>query len=182
MGLSLERRIDRLEGRAEIAELCTNYCTACDDRDMVLLESCFTEDVRLLSLDRQMDATGRAEAMAMFEKMLSIRGPAFHWTHDRIIRFDDQDVDAATGLVLAHAETTPHGYASIAGIRYNDAYQREGGRWKFAARTLSFLYYMKMADFIAHFPTRERMGLGGNWREADYPEKLPTWPKQQANA
>lgn len=175
MTLSLERRLDRLEARAEIAELCTNYCIACDDRDLALLESCFTADVRLLSLDRLLDANGRDEAMAMFRSILGIRGPGFHWTHDRIIRFDDADPDRAEGLVLAHAETTPHGKASIAGIRYNDAYRREGGRWKFAARTLSFLYYMEMADFIAHFPTRKRIGLGGNWREADFPEKLPNW-------
>jgi ketosteroid isomerase-like protein len=183
MALSLERRIDRLEARAEIAELCTNYCTACDDRDMALLESCFTEDVRLLSRDRLMDATGREAAMAMFRTMLGIRGPAFHWTHDRIIRFDDNDPDRASGLVLAHAETTPNGKASIAGIRYNDDYRREDGRWKFAVRTLSFLYYMEMADFVEHFPTRQRMGLGGVWREADFPESLPTWPEQaQAGA
>ena len=181
MELSLERRLDRLEARAEIAELCTNYCTACDDRDMALLESCFTEDVRLLSRDRLMDATGRAAAMAMFTRMLAIRGPAFHWTHDRIVRFDDADPDRATGLVLAHAETTPHGKASIAGIRYEDAYRREDGRWRFAARTLSFLYYMEMADFIAHFPTPERMGIGGAWRAADFPESLPTWPGRAAD-
>ncbi|RYY33222.1 MAG: nuclear transport factor 2 family protein [Sphingomonadales bacterium] len=182
MELSLERRIDRLEARAAIAELGTSYCTACDDRDMALLESCFTEDVRMLSRDGQMDATGRGETIAMFDQMLSIRGPAFHWTHDRIVRFDDNDPDRATGLVLAHAETTPHGKASIAGIRYEDVYRREGGRWKFAARTLSFLYYMEMRDFVEHFPTEKRMGLGGEWRAADFPETLPTWPKRAAAA
>lgn len=176
MSLSLEQRIDRLEARAAIAELCMDYCTACDDRDMALLESCFTEDVRLQSKDGLMDATGIGEAMAMFRRMLEIRGPGYHWTHDRTIRFDDADPDRATGLTLAHAETTPHGKASIAGIRYYDDYRREGGRWKFSARTLAFLYYMPMADFVAHFPTPERMGIGGDWRRADFPETLPTWP------
>lgn len=175
MELTLETRLDRLESRAEIAELCTRYCIACDDRDLTLLASCFTEDVRLLSHDRLMDCTGREGAMTMFRDMLAIRGPGYHWTHDRIIHFDDANPDHAEGLVLAHAETTPYGKASIAGIRYNDVYRREDNRWKFAARTLSFLYYMEMADFIERFPTRQRMGLGGQWREADFPEKNPGW-------
>lgn len=175
MAMSMETRIDRLEARFAIAELCVNYCTACDDRDMALLESCFTDDVRMLSKDGAMDATGKVATMAMFNRMFAIRGPAFHWTHDRITRFDDGDPDRATGFLLAHAETTPHGKASIAGIRYEDVYRREDGRWKFAARTLAFLYYMEMKDFIARFPTRERVGLAGEWREADFPEKLPSW-------
>lgn len=182
MSLTLHQRIDRLEAREEIAELCTNYCTACDDRDMALLEGCFTEEVRLLSHDGLMNAAGRAEAMTMFAKMFAIRGPAFHWTHNHIIRFDDGDPTRATGIVLAHAETTPNGQASIAGIRYTDAYARSDGRWKFTARTLAFLYYMPMADFIARFPTRERMGIGGIWRAADFPETLPTWPTATGDA
>lgn len=173
-------RIDRLEARAEIAELCTHYCTACDDRDMVLLRSLFAPDIVIQSRDRKMDARGIDNVMAMFENMFTIRGPAFHWSHDRVITFDDGDPDRATGLLLAHAETTPDGEASIAGIRYHDIFRRIDGKWHFAERQLSFLYYMRMADFIAHFPTSKRMGLGGEWREADFPESLPTWPANRA--
>lgn len=180
MNQNMELRIDRLESRAEIGELCSHYCMACDDRDMVLLRSLFTPEINLQSRDRMMDAEGIENVMAMFDRMFAIRGPAFHWTHDRFVTFDEVDPDRATGVVLAHAETTPDGKASIAAIRYHDQYRRLNGKWRFAERQLSFLYYMPMADFIAHFPTEKRMGLGGNWREADFPESLPTWPQNRA--
>jgi ketosteroid isomerase-like protein len=175
MALSLERRIDRMEARAAIADLVTDYCTACDDHDFDLLGRCFTADIRLWSPGREMDVAGRDDAMAMYARILSIRGPAFHWTSNHIVRFDEADPNRATGLVLAHAETTPNGVASIAAIRYSDVYAREDGAWKFAARTLAFLYYLPLAEFIARFPQRERVGFDGGWRDADFPESLPTW-------
>lgn len=177
---SLERRIDRLEARAEIAELCSAYGIACDEHDYDRLESLFTADVRIQSRDGLMDGQGRDAVMAMFGRMLAIRGPAYHWTHDRFVQFDDSDPDVATGLVLAHAETSPNGVASVAAIRYADRYRREEGRWKFAERQLSFLYYMPVTEFAAHFPSAERMGLGGEWRGADFPEGLPTYRKPRA--
>lgn len=175
MTLSLEQRLDRVEARAAIADLITNYCTACDDHDMALLESCFTDDVQLWSPNREMDAIGRDAAMAMYADLLAIRGPAFHWTSNHIIRFDDASPHRATGLVLAHAETTPNGVASIAAIRYSDVYAREDGQWKFAERRLAFLYYLPLAEFVARFPQRQRVGFNDGWRDADYPEALPTW-------
>jgi hypothetical protein len=161
--LSLDHRIDRLESRALIAELCSAYCLACDDRDMAQLESLFTDDIHIRSMDGAMNARGKAEAIAMFNRLFLIRGPAFHWTHDRFVTFDEQDRDRAAGLLLAHAETTPNGIPSIAAIRYHDRYQRVGGHWLFAERLLSFLYYMPMAEFV------------GDWRKADFPESLESW-------
>ena len=35
-------RIDRLESRAAIAELCASYCIACDDQDLPSLRGLFT--------------------------------------------------------------------------------------------------------------------------------------------
>lgn len=181
MEISLERRIDRLEARAQIAELCCDYCTACDDRDMAMLESCFTEDVRFQSGDGKTDVRGRKQTMEMFNLIFADRGPGYHWTHDRKVTFHDTDPDIASGLVLAHAETTPHGVPSIAGIRYNDCYRRVEGKWKIAERQLTMLYYLPMRDFIDRFPTELRIGLNKEWREADFPETLATWQAYYAN-
>jgi hypothetical protein len=174
-GLSLEQRIDRVEARAEIAELCSAYCLSCDDRDLARLESLFTDDITIRSVDGAMNAHGKGDAIAMFNRMFLIRGPSFHWTHDRFVTFDDQDRDGASGLLLAHAETTPNGVTSVAAIRYHDRYRRIGGRWLFAERILSFLYYMPMVEFAAHFNTAERMAIHGDWRKADFPEALECW-------
>ncbi len=173
--MSLEQRIDRLESRALIAEMCTEYGIACDFRDMRKLASLFTPDVVIRSVNGSMNARGVDAAIAMFDEMFKVRGPAYHWTHDRIVTFDDADPDRAEGLVLSHAETTPNGKASIAGLRYHDVYRRIDGRWYFAERLLSFLYYVPMTEYVSRLGTRQRVLGGGEWRTADYPEGDAHW-------
>ncbi len=180
-GLSTAERLDRIESRIAIRELLTAYCLACDDRDMEGLRSLFTADVRFRSPSVGMYADGVDDAIAMFNALFRIRGPGFHWTHDLILKFDPTDQDAATGVVLSHAETTPNGEASIAGIRYEDCYRRVGGTWKFSERVLKFLYYVPMREYVAHFPSRSRIGIkDGRWLEADVPETLETWKRWHA--
>jgi ketosteroid isomerase-like protein len=168
-------RLDRIESRLEIRELITDYCITVDDRDMEHLRTLFTDDVCFSSPSVAMAADGVDQAIDMFNEILGIRGPGYHWTHDVMIKLDGQNPDEATGLVLAHAETTPNGVPSIAAIRYEDKYRRVEGKWKFAARTLKFLYYMPMEKFIERFPTKQRVGVSGDWIEGDFPEKLKSW-------
>lgn len=172
---NLERRIDQLESRALIAEMCTEYGIACDFRDVKKLASLFTEDVVIRSINGAMNATGIGAAMEMFNNMFKVRGPAYHWTHDRIIKFDETDPDRAVGIILSHAETTPNGKASIAGLRYNDIYRRIDGRWYFAERILSFLYYVPMTDYISRLHKTQRVLAGVEWHAADYPESDAAW-------
>lgn len=172
----LRRRMDRMESRALLRELATAYCIAADDRDLVGLGRLFTDDVYIASRDgTSMNARGRDAAIAMFDRMFEIRGPSCHWTHDMIVQFDDADPDRARGLVIAHAETTPNGRASVAAIRYHDVYRRESGTWRFAERILHFLYYLPVADYAARLPTAERIGVYGEWKAADFPESLDCW-------
>src|SRR5437762_2739530 len=103
----LVRRIDRLEARSEISELVSAYAVACDEHDMPRLVGLFTNDATFDSPSKLMVASGTAAIAAMFVEMFKTRGPAYHWTHDHFVRFDDADPNKATGLVLSHAETTP---------------------------------------------------------------------------
>jgi ketosteroid isomerase-like protein len=171
----LERRIDRLESRALIAELCTEYGIACDFRDIPKLASLFTPDVVIRSVNGSMNARGVAAAVDMFNTMFEVRGPAYHWTHDRIVKFDADDSDRAEGIVLSHAETTPNGKASIAGLRYHDNYRRIDGTWYFAQRVLSFLYYVPIVEYASRLQNPQRVLAGSDWRDADYPETDPAW-------
>lgn len=171
----MEQRIDRLESRALIAEISTEYGIACDFRDVDKLASLFTPDIVIRSVNGTMNAQGIEAVMAMFNEMFKIRGPAYHWTHDRIVQFDAMDPDRAKGIVLSHAETTPNGRASIAGLRYQDVYRRTDGRWKFQERVLSFLYYVPMVDYVSRLQRPDRVLAGAEWRAADYPESDATW-------
>ena len=171
----LIRRIDRLESRYAIAELVAAYGRACDDHNMSLLMSLFTDDACMDTPSGLMRADGSAAIRAMFEDVLATRGPSFHWSHDHTVSFDEEDPDLASGLILSHAETSPGGVVSVAAMRYEDVYRREAGEWKFARRTLHFLYYVPVTEFASCLNRAERLYVGGEPRAADYPESLSAW-------
>lgn len=173
--LSLERRIERLEARAEIQELTSAYAIACDEHDMPRLLSLFAPDASMDSPSKLLVANGRDEIEAMFIRLFKIRGPGYHWTHDHFVRFDPARPDEATGLVLSHAETCPNQEGSVAAMRYEDKYRRLDGRWVFAKRVLNFLYYVPVAQYPQVFADPMRITVNGNRIQADYPENLPAW-------
>ena len=170
----LEARVDRLEPRAAIQELVTGYAVACDEHDIPKLQNLFTEDAVFRSPSSFLRATGREAITSMFIDVLKRRGPGYHWTHDLVVRFE-ADPDIATGVVYSHAETTPDGVVSIAGMKYKDRYRRESGRWYFSEREIHFFYYVPMNEYIEVLNREERLYVGNERRSADYPESLSTW-------
>lgn len=172
---SLERRIERLEARAEINELASAYAIACDEHDMPRLMSLFAPDATFDSPSKLLVANGIAEIEAMFIRMFKVRGPGYHWTHDHFVRFDAARPDTASGLVLSHAETCPNDEGSVAAMRYEDQYRRVDGRWVFARRVLNFLYYVPVEQYPQVFSGPLRITVNGNRMTADYPENLPAW-------
>ena len=177
---ALVARIDRLESRHAISDLITAYAIACDEHDMPRLTSLFTLDAEFNSPSGAMVARGRAAIEAMFIDLFKVRGPAFHWTHDHTISFDDDDPDRATGLVLSHAETCPGNVVSVAAMRYADEYRRESGRWHFAKRVINFLYYVPVTEFPTALNDRNRLSIRGQRLPADYPETLACWQEFHA--
>ena len=173
----LEARVRRLEDRFEINELIARYGQVMDNRDMAAMPGLFTTDVEIRSLDGGMTATGRDAAVEMYRRRLNVLGPSNHMTHDRIVAFDDANPDEARGMVLSHAEMTRKGVAMLAAIRYQDRYRREGGQWRFSARTLAFLYFVSASEFVDAMQSGPelRNRAYGEPRPADWPESLPTW-------
>ena len=173
----LERRIARLEAREEIFELVARYGLVMDDRDMSGMDDLFTRDAVIRSMDGVMNATGREAVVEQFRGRFKVLGPSNHFSHDKILRFDDGDPDAASGLVLSHAEMNRKGQAMLTAIRYQDSYRREQGRWKFSERVLKFFYYVPASQYL------DALGEGLARRNrayetpvaADWPEQLVTW-------
>jgi hypothetical protein len=93
------------------------------------------------------------------------------------VSFDEHDPDLATGLVLGHAETSPGQEVSIAALRYSDVYRREQGVWRFARRTVRFLYYVPVRDYPGVLASQDRITVAGKRLPGDYPESLPSWRK-----
>jgi len=173
----LLRRIRRLEDRAEIGELVGRYCLVMDDRDMTGMTELFTSDAVVRSSDGVMHASGLPAVVAMFRGRFAVLGPSNHFTHDRIVRFEENDPDAASGIVLAHAEMNRKGQPMLAAIRYADRYRRLQGRWRIAERVLSFFYYVPTAEYLDALGPglAARMRAYDVARPADWPEGLETW-------
>jgi ketosteroid isomerase-like protein len=172
---AMKDQIDRLESRFAISDLITAYAIACDEHDMPRLTSLFTADGVFDSPSKVMVAHGRVAIAEMFIGLFKVRGPAFHWTHDHTVTFDEHDPDRATGLVLSHAETCPSEVVSLAAMRYHDEYRREHGRWHFARREIHFLYYVPVTEFAGALKEPNRLCVRGERLPADYPESLAPW-------
>ena len=173
---AIERRLRRLEDREEIGALVARYNWVMDDRDLPGIRDLFTEDVRVGSSDGVLDSVGRDEVVKMFQGRFEVLGPSLHWSHDHRVWFEDDDPDAARGLVSLHAEMTRFGIAAISAIRYEDGYRRcEDGHWRFSSRRLSFFYFMdprEYADVLEH-PLRVRSSE--DHVAAGFPEALESW-------
>ena len=174
---ALFQRIDRIESRHQIAELVGDYARACDEHDIDTLAAIFTEDGVIDSPSNMLAAKGRKGIRDTFLPRYKVRGPSYHWTHDHKVGFDDTDADHASGLVQGHAETCPNGTVSLAAMRYVDDYRRTDGRWLFARRTLTFLYYVPVTEYATVLATPLRLAVGGLRLPGDYPESLASWQK-----
>ena len=172
---SLARRVEQLEWRVEIAELCSAYAASCDEHDLPRLESLFAPDAELDSPSKLLSARGRDEIMALYIRLFKIRGPGLHWTHDHFVRFDSQSPERASGVVLSHAETCPDDEGSVSAMRYEDDYVRIGARWVFRKRVLKFLYYVPAKDYPQALRGPTRVTIGGRRQPGDIPESSPGW-------
>lgn len=171
---SLEARLRRLEDRAELRELVARYAVAIDDRDIDAIAALFTPEGAFRSRDGVMNARGRAAVLEQFRGRFQALTVSNHFSHDHILSFG-ADADEARGLVTAHAEVWRNGRALIAALRYADTYRRHEGRWRFAERLLSFLYYLPVEEYAQGLGDRLRMRAYGDRRPADFPESLATW-------
>lgn len=185
MDQDILKRIDRLESRNEIQGIVSKYCKACDDRDVPLLRSIFTEDAVVKSQDGMMEGIGLDGIMEMYRKRFEVLAISVHWTHDNVVTFDESDPDKATGECFCHAEAHRNGETLVGCLRYDDTYQRVDGQWKFSSRTLKFLYYVPVHEYAEALGSKKRMRAYGDQRASDYPETFDcynNWATHYENA
>ncbi|MEZ5743048.1 MAG: nuclear transport factor 2 family protein [Sphingomonadaceae bacterium] len=171
----LEARLRAVEDRQEIAALQARYTLAMDDHDLDRAAPLFARQGRFRSADGVMDAMGREAICEQYRGRFAALRFNFHVTHDHVIDLDPADPDRATGVVSSHAEVVREGAPMVVAMRYEDAYVREDGAWRFADRLLKFFYYLPVADYAAALPTRGRMRAYGDTLDADLPEGAPTF-------
>jgi hypothetical protein len=154
---ALAARIARLEDREAIRVLCSRYSLAVDDHDFDTLATLFAPDALYGWVDAPPQGTGREQVIEVLRSRIAPAGPSFHVNHDMFVDWDEGDPAHASGMVFCHAEVCPAGTQLIGAIRYRDKYVKSDGRWMFAERFLSFLYFTPVDRYPGVLTLRERL-------------------------
>ena len=142
---SLERRIARLESRAEIAELLARYAFLIDDHEFDALGELFTPDARFGSPGST--HVGREAIVANYRALGDLYPITLHEARGYVLDFLDDT--RARGQVLVFSEQASARHTVITSFRYSDEYVRLDGRWRFASRQVRTLYAMTHAELAA---------------------------------
>ena len=142
---SLERRIARLESRAEIAELLARYAFLIDDHEFDALGELFTPDARFGSPGST--HVGRAAIVANYRALGELYLITLHEARGFVLDFVDDE--HTRGQVLGFSEQASAGHTVITSFRYSDEYVRLDGRWHFASRQVQTLYAMTHAELAS---------------------------------
>lgn len=169
---STDDRVRRLEDRGAIQELGVLYGFIMDERDEDGIRQIFCDDATLRSQDGVFAATGIEEIVTTYLGRFATLGPTNHFSHGHVVRLDETDPDRATGLLAGHAEVSRTGVNMQVALRYKDVYRRDRGRWRFADRLMSYMYYMPMAELATDLSDRDSVRAYGDKRPADWPEVL----------
>ncbi len=170
---TLESRLAEVEDRLAIRELVSRYCFGIDDRDLASVSDLFTESAFFGSAGGAMGAVGRSAILRQFESRYSVMGPSNHVSHDHVVEFDAPN--RAHGRVSLHAEVWRNERAMITALRYADKYEKSQGKWRFAQRLLSFMYYLPVEEYRSAMGGLQRNRASAQAQLADWPERTPTW-------
>lgn len=145
--------LERLVAKDEIRELALLYSRGVDRKDIGLLQTLYTRDG---TDDHRPHFNGTAEDyIGWLERSLPHMHAGAHHVCNHLIALAD-DGQNAEGEVYAIAwhlvpdrsdGAAPGALAhDVQAVRYIDRYAREDGRWKFAARVLSFDISLLLPD------------------------------------
>ena len=166
----LERRIRRMEDRAELQDLVVRYFIASDDDDYATLASTFAID-GTFSAGSFPGGAGRDAVVECLRSGRSMMGPTVHTPNYALFTF--QDDDHATGQVGAHLELSIGGRTVFGAVRYIDAYVRAEDRWQFKSRDMRTIHMGPWEDAGTSLTTE----LNVRWpgvppMRSDYPKKV----------
>ncbi|MBL0005561.1 MAG: nuclear transport factor 2 family protein [Actinomycetales bacterium] len=168
---SLDERIRRLEDRAAIQELGILYGFVMDERDG-------TASVRSSARTRPCaprTGSSRPTGSRRSSRPTSAGSPRSArptTSATGVVILDDTDPDRATGLIASHAEVSRNGVAMQVALRYKDTYRRVDGRWRFADRLMSYMYYLPFTELSEGLGDRNSVRAYGDHRPSDWPEVL----------
>jgi len=142
---SFERRLARLEARAEIAELLARYAFLLDDHEFEAVGELFAPQARFGSPGST--HVGREAIVANYRALAEVYPVTLHEARGFVLEFRDDE--HARGEVLGFSEQASARHTVITSFRYDDEYVRLDGRWRFASRRVRTLYAMTHAELAS---------------------------------
>lgn len=133
----IERRLRRLEDRAELDDLVVRYFLASDGDDAAALAEAFASDGKF-SVSGALCGDSREAIVAFIGGERKKMGLTVHTPNYALYTFEDDD--HATGLIGAHLELPLSGEPLFGAVRYQDEYVRRDGRWRIAARDMRVIH------------------------------------------
>ena len=172
---SMERRVARLEDRAEIAELLARYAFLIDDHRFDELGELFTPDARFGSPGSMHE--GRPAIVGNYRALGEAYPVTLHEARGFVLDFTDDD--HARGEVLGFSEQSSGTSTVVTSFRYDDEYVRLDGRWRFASRQVRTLYAMSHSELASGGLAWE---LRKRWpHRAPARAELPAYVQQAGN-
>jgi hypothetical protein len=133
----IEKRLARLEDRAELQDLAVRYFLAADGDDLEGLASCFAPEARF-SVSGQLCGDSRDGIVRFLVGERAKMGLTVHTPHYALFTFTSDEL--ASGLVGAHLELVLGGQSLFGAVRYQDDYVRRDGRWQISARDMRTIH------------------------------------------
>jgi hypothetical protein len=129
--------IEELVARAEIADVLARYQHACDRGDRALMRSCYHDD----AIDNHGRANGPVdEVMAFLGKYGADLRSTYHFMgapHIAVrVEADPDKAFAETYCLYRRELLDPDAEILMQGLRYFDVFERRGGVWRIAHRTV----------------------------------------------
>jgi len=131
-----------LIAKDEIRELALLYCRGVDRKDIPLLKTLYAKGATDFHGDT---FSGSAEDyVAFLERSLPYMRYSGHHVCNHLISVDGDKGEGEVYAIAYHVYDNPDGKGGaiedLMTVRYIDSYCREDGRWKFAARLVTYDY------------------------------------------
>lgn len=165
----LERRISRLEDRAELDDLNVRYFLACDNDDYDGIGDSFSQDA-IFATSGTLVAMGCEAIVEFIRASRGHMGLTVHTPHYGLYTFTDDD--QAKGLVGVHLELVLQGEPLFGAVRYQDEYRRTADGWRVASRDMRTIHIASWSEvghsLLSDTPVR---WPGAEPLPSDYPRR-----------
>jgi uncharacterized protein (TIGR02246 family) len=161
-----------MRDREAIRDLAALYTRAVDNYDLDTLVDLFTEDG---VFDRRgTPVVGREALRETYAGAMQANRTMVHIPDSHVVELLPDR--RARGWAAGHAELVIDGQLVMAAFRYEDEYRCVDDRWRFARRSIRFMYAVPAEELGTGLTGDERMRWpGAAPAPADYPEDMHTW-------